>query len=722
MRRVRPGVFLLAGACLGALVFSSPAAAQGRPEVTVGPPGDEITVLADRLEEVGPDGLLVATGDVEVTRGTARLLADRVEIDRATGAMVARGRVIFYDGEDRLSGERIDYNYRTGTGVVYEGRARAAPYYHVSGERMERLGPSLYRVGRGLFTTCEDDPPTWSVRFGSATVDLEEALWGRNASVWVKNLPLVPFIPFFAAAIRRERQTGFLFPRVGQSSFKGPFAEVPFYWAISDSQDATLTPLLYTERGFGASVEYRYVLSETHRGSLSGFDLVETQVRDHGEGRGENRGYGRFRHDWLIAPRWSLKADVNAVTDDFVFQDYGDRLHDRSAQRAESNVFLTWTGQNWSAVGQLFWYQDLTTRRPIELNRLPDITVTGNLQPVPGLPGFLYDVEASATRVVRDLGSDGTRFDLHPRLVRPLPILGVVTLTPVLGGRLTTYDRTVVGTRRTPDGLTLEDTRDEARVRSLLEAGADLQARASRVYSVGGFAGVDAVLHSIEPRVNYTWITGANTDRLPNWGSAIDALGPTSLITYSLINRVRARSVAPAGTEPTRWEYLRFTVAQSYDLRESTRPWGDVRAELIVDPNRILTFRGDTSVDVYGRDIRLATTDVSLTLPRVSAGLGTRYSRDERINFVQAHLTAELTRRVAGRLETNWDARTNTLVENRVAVDLRWQCWALTVEFVSRAGREDEVRFALNLLGLGAPLTTSTGIGGLTGGTAGRVK
>lgn len=722
MRRVRPGVLLLAGACLGGLVFSSPAAAQGRPEVTIGPPGDEITVLADRLEEIGPDGLLVATGDVEVTRGTARLLADRVEIDRATGAMVARGRVIFYDGEDRLTGERIEYNYRTATGVVYEGRARAAPYYHLTGERMERLGPSVYRVRQGLFTTCEDDPPTWSVRFGSATVDLEEALWGRNASVWVKNLPLIPFIPVFAAAIRRERQTGFLFPRVGRSSFKGPFAEVPFFWAISDSQDATITPLLYTERGFGAGLEYRYILAETHRGDLGGFYLRETEVREREEGRDADRAYGRFRHDWRITSRWSLQADINAVTDDFVFQDYGDRLHDRSAQRAESSVFLTWTGQSWSAVGQLFWYQDLTTRRPVELNRLPDLAVTGSLQPVPGLPGFLYDVETSATRVVRDLGSDGTRFDLHPRLVRPLPVLGVATLTPFLGGRLTTYDRTVVGTRQTADGLTVEETRDEARVRSLLEAGADLQARASRLYSLGGLAGVDAALHSIEPRVNYTWIAGANTSRIPNWGSAIDALGPTSVISYSLINRVRARSVAPAGTEPVRWEYLRFTVGGSYDLRQDDRPWGDARAELIVDPNRILTFRGDTSVDVHRGDIRLATTDLSLALPRVTGGVGTRYSRDERVSFVQAHATAELTRRLVGRVETNWDARTNTLVENRVAVDLRWQCWALTVEFVSRAGREDELRFAINLLGVGAPLTTSTGIGGLTGGTEGRVK
>ena len=720
MGRVRAIVLLLAGACLGGLILPDPAAAQ-RAEVIVGAPGDEVTVLADRLEEVGPDGLLVATGHVEVTRGTARLLADRVEIDRESGAMVAQGRVIFYDGEDRLTGERIEYNYRTGTGVVYDGRARAEPYYHLAGRRMERLGESLYRVQQGLFTTCEDDPPTWSVRFGSATVDLEEALWGRNASVWVKNLPLVPFIPFFAAAIRRERQTGFLFPRLGQSSFKGTFAEVPFFWAISDSQDATITPLFYSERGFGANLEYRYVLAQTHRGDLSGFYVRETAVSEREEGRDADRGYGRFRHDWLITPRLSLRADVNAVTDDFVLGDYGDRLHDRSAQRVESSVFLTWTGRTWSAVGELFWYQDLTTRRPVELNRLPDVTVTGFRQPVPGLPGFLYEFEGSGTRVVRDLGSDGTRFDLHPRLLRPLPVLGFVALTPFVGGRLTTYDRTVVATR-TVDGGPVEDTRDDPRIRSLVEAGADAEARATRIYELGGVAGLDAVLHSIEPRLNYTWIAGTNTDRIPNWGSPIDAVRPTSLITYSLTNRLRARSVAPDGAEPVRWEYVRFTVAHSYDLRRDDRPWGDARAELIVDPNRILAFRGDTSVDVYGGGVRTATTDLSVRVPRVTASVGTRYSRDERVSFLQAQATAELTRWLAGRVETHWDVRTNTLVENRVAADLRWLCWALTVEFVSRSEREDELRFALNLLGLGAPLTTSTGIGGLTGGAEGRVK
>ena len=91
----------------------------------------------------------MATGNVEITHGAARLMADRVEMNRDTGDAVAQGRVVFYDGENQLTGRRVDYNLKTGTGVVYNAEARAAPYYRISGERMDRVGESVYEVQQG---------------------------------------------------------------------------------------------------------------------------------------------------------------------------------------------------------------------------------------------------------------------------------------------------------------------------------------------------------------------------------------------------------------------------------------------------------------------------------------------------------------------------------------------------------------------------------------------
>ena len=173
---------------------------------------------------------------------------------------------------------------------------------------------------------------------------------------------------------------------------------------------------MYTKRGFGTSAEYRYVLSEQQRGIFGGFFLQEVLKND------ASRGEASLRHEWAIAPGLSFKVDGNIVTDDNVLNDYGDRLQQRSAQRVESNVFLTKAWESWIFVGNMFAYQDLTTRRPTELNRVPDLSLQGVRQPIPGLPGFLYEADLGFVNFVRDVGSNGVRADMLTRVSRPIPI------------------------------------------------------------------------------------------------------------------------------------------------------------------------------------------------------------------------------------------------------------------------------------------------------------
>jgi LPS-assembly protein len=703
MRPPLPVLALLAGLLLAGLPGGRAEGQAPRP-LTVPTAGGEVTVVADRIEQLGPENLLIATGNVEIVRGAARLTADRVEINRDTGDAVAEGRVVFYDGANQLTGARLEYNLRTGTGVVHDAYARAEPYYRLRGERMERVAESVYQVREGMFTTCEDDPPTWSFRFDRATADLEDFVWGTGASFWVKRLPLLPFFPLFAAPIRRERQTGFLFPRVGSSSSRGFHAEQPFFWAISESQDLTVAPIVFTERGVGGRIEYRYILSEAQRGSARAFYLAET------ERNGADRGLAGVRHAWQIAPGVSLNVDANGVTDDNVLRDYDDELFRRGAQRVESNVFLTGRSDAWVGVANLYAYQDLTTRRPNELYRLPDLSLLGVRQPVPGVPGLLFELDAGYVNFVRDVGSDGSRADLRPRLSYPLSPGGLFTLTPFVGARLTAYDKTVVGTHVTPVGDDVEVTRDEPRVRRLLEAGADLEATASRVYRLDGRWGLDAALHTIEPRVTYTWITGADQTRLPLWAESVDRVPETSRVEYSLINRVRARTVAPEGTEAVRLEVLRLLLGHSWDVRRADP--GLIVGDLILQPATFLRLRTDVGWDVR-EGLATTNSDVAVLLPRVTASVGTRYSEPARVNFLQAEARAELTRILTARASTNLDIRTETLVEQRVAADVKFQCWALTVEYIRRERRDDEVRFAVNLLGIGGPIRTSVGLGAL---------
>ena len=700
----------LAAIALSLVLGTPPAWPQPKSPVTIRAGGQEATVLADQLQQVGgANELLIAVGNVEITQGQSRLLADRVELNQDTGEAVAQGRVVFFDGQDRLVGDRVDYNLKTGTGVVYNASTFSAPYYHLSAERMDRIGPGLYNVYRGVFTTCEGDEPAWSFKMGTGTVALDDIAYGQNASFWVTDkLPLVPWVPFFAAAIRRERQSGLLFPEFGSSSKKGFSAKIPYYWAISDSQDMTISLDTYTRRGVGVEGEYRYILSQRARGDFSGFFIRETLRSDADRERldiPENRGFFSFRHDWQILPRLSFRVDANATTDDLVFREYGDALHERARQRAETNVFLSQRWDSWSLVANVLWYQDLTTPAAIELQRVPEIKLQGLRQPIPGMPYLQYETQASFTNFLREVGDAGVRLDVHPRAFLPVPVAGLFTLTPFAGGRTTYYNQRAVGLSFTR-GVTVEDTIHEDRVRLQAEGGIEAETHASRVFALDGAGGLAALQHVIEPRMTLLEIRGINQKANPQYDPDIDKIGRVNEVTYSLVNRVNAKTVSGPGGEPVRWEMARLTVGQTFEIGRAisrNEPFRDLSGDLIIQPQptSIFRFRADAVYNMYGLGLRSANTDLTATYRDVAVTVGSRFDEIAGANYVTAQVSAKILSNLDGHVAAGYDVRKGSSVENRVGIDWRFQCFAITAEYVNRHDNENQVRFSISLLGVG---------------------
>jgi LPS-assembly protein len=676
-----------------------------------------VTVLADRIENLERERLLIAEGRVEIEQGDVRLEADRVEVNTETAEAVAAGRVVFFDGRDRLVGERLEYNFRTGTGVIYRAEGAAQPHFFFKGDKMERFGEKAYRLEGGWFTTCEDEAPAWHVRWGQATAYLDDWIWGTGASFWVGRVPLVPFIPLFYASLRKDRQSGLLMPTFGTSNTKGFTYRQPLFIAIGDSQDLTLVPTYYEKQGYGLSGSYRYIRRETSRGELDGTYLHDT-LND------KERWVVGLRHQEQIIPRLDLKIDFAQVSDDNYFREFGNLIDERARQRLESNISLTQRWEKWNLFGRLFFYEDLTTEQPIELQRLPEIRLSAFSQKVAGTD-LLFEMESSYNNFVRKLGSEGQRLDLRPRFSYPFSPGGLFTVTPRVGARETLYDTKVVGTK-VDRGFLVEDTRDEFTSRSLFEGGFDLEARAFRVYDLGGFLGIQRLQHAIEPRLSYNYISEANQDDLPQFDS-IDLVRPTNGVTYSLTNRLKARS-APTETYPNGrvWEVLRLTLSQTYDLEEpppvepvspinlpapsatvpptttsvSGQRLSDLTADLIFEPVFGLKFRGTAGFDPYARDIRSATTDASYETKDFRVSFGTRHALGGELEFIQGEVVARITPSLAVRFSTNYDLLTATVVENRFEVSYRRQCWAITAAFINRTD-EDEFRITVNLLELG---------------------
>jgi LPS-assembly protein len=718
---------------LWGLVGPWPASAQQSP-LSLSGPGVGTNIVADRIQQIGGDSdLLLATGNVEITRGETRLVADRVEINRATGEAVAQGRAVFLDGQDRLVGERIDFNFNTGTGVVYKGSTFVPPHYRLSADRMDRRGESVYSIRQGIFTTCEGDNPAWSFRLGSAQADFDNLITGTEVSFLVKGIPVIPWFPFFAASLRRERQSGFLFPEFGSNSRYGFLARTPYYWAINDSQDLTVALDLYTKRGMGADLEYRYLLSRDTRGRLTAFGINESFLNSRQSvGLPENRGYYDLQHVWQATPSLSFKLDSNLTSDDTIYRTYASTTADRVRQRAETNAFVTQRWNTFNLVGRVYWYQDLTQTRAVELQRAPEIKLTSLRQPVPGVPGLLYEGQASFVNFVREVGSAGVRADFQPRLYRPVPVAGFFTVTPYAGGRLTFYNREVVGQAVSlgPDAsapVAVEVTRDTDRLRQQIEGGVLVEARASRVYTLDGSGSIAALEHVIEPRANFLEIRGINQKATPQWEpgggpttridpgyearTGIDAVNKANEVTYSLTNLLNARTRSGPNEQPVRWELARLTVSQTFNFLPVGTRFKDLVAEALVQPNERLRFRADARYNVYDLGLRDANADISATFGDFSASAGPRFNEQQGFRFLEAGARARLSRFVNAKASSAWDITNGRATEARGGLEIHFDCWAITTEYVYRYGQDSEFRFSVNLLGLGKASTSAGGLG-----------
>ena len=259
--------------------------------------------------------MLIATGNVELTHGQTRLLADRLELNQDTGEAVAQGRVVFFDDQERLVGSRVDYNLKTGTGVVYNAQTFSAPYYHLSAERMDRVGPGLYKLTQGTFTTCEGAEPAWAFKVGLG--HRQHGRHGRRPGCPVLADGQRPHHPL-AAVLRRADQARAplglsLYPEFGSSNKKGFIAKIPDSWAINDSMDLTVSLDTCTKRGVGLNGDFRYILSQQNRGDYNGFFISEFLNKDRDRlGTPENRGYFFWKHDWRITSGLSFKIDASA--------------------------------------------------------------------------------------------------------------------------------------------------------------------------------------------------------------------------------------------------------------------------------------------------------------------------------------------------------------------------------------------------------------------------
>ncbi len=114
---------------------------------------------------------------------------------------------------------------------------------------------------KSSFTTCKNKPgkcPAWSVSADEVTfIKEKKRIEYKNAWLKVYDKPIAYFPYFFHPDPTVKRQSGFLFPQFVSSNNLGFSTQIPYFHAIDEDKDITLSPRAYTNNNLFIQTEYR---------------------------------------------------------------------------------------------------------------------------------------------------------------------------------------------------------------------------------------------------------------------------------------------------------------------------------------------------------------------------------------------------------------------------------------------------------------------------------
>lgn len=535
------------------------------------------TITADYMEHFQDEDRYVAVGNVKLQKDTTVVHADRAVFFAKAAHLEAEGHVIYEDPTTLINADKAEINTDTKTGKMYnalillkdqksfEKKTQKIDFW-INSPKVEKINDTHYFTSEATFTSCETiaetsghyqnpqankafapDNPDWCFKGSNVDILIGNRIAGDDMVYRIKGLPVLYF-PYFRMP-DTDRQTGLIYPILGNSSTKGFQVSPEFFWAIDENKDATLSLDYFSKRGVGEGIQYRY-LDLDDKGKWYIYHLGDRQ---------EQKDFFVFKgmHDQKLGDL-NVWADINYVNQWDYYNQYATQRSDRVARYTQSSAEISLPssysrlyllGQHWVDLQIPPQLQtpplppEPVPQRQPELGYVVDPTNIGPL---------FFSMNSSLADFMTTGDVSGQRLNINPKLWYSFG--DAVQVFQSLSGRETAYNLTDTGTTYASNPH-----------RETYEYDAYALTRFVKQYESG--------THIIEPSLSYTLSPGYSHP-LPIFDS-IDVnnntyytqpqgtyalINNTSLVQLSVLNTVSLKglSISARLTQP-----YAFTVQQA---------------------------------------------------------------------------------------------------------------------------------------------------------------
>ena len=486
-------------------------------------------------------------GDVVMRQGSMQIEADEASLYQAENRGELNGKVRLRDNGALIVGDHADVQLDTGAAkvdnaeyILHKSRIRGSALYAKRGEN------AIIRLKDGTYTTCEPNSNAWQLKGNNITLNPATGFGtATNATLRVKNIPIL-YTPYIYFPIDDRRQSGFLPPSFSTGGETGFTLVTPYYFNLAPNYDATLYPQYMTKRGLLMEGEFRY-LTKSSEGQFGGAYLNDDNDERKNQTDYEKTRYMlNWQHKGGLDSRLTSQVDYTRISDPYYFQDlksFEEGVESQDALNQQGS--LTYRGDSYQARLNVQAYQLATITQITPYDRLPQLTLNGQLPFHPGGLDFSYETEA--VRFDRDLENgnftdenglvsrrldtnvtgltraNGTRLNLAPAVSYPMN-WSYGFLTPKLKYVYTKYDLDLDGTGKSQmaaGGQTFNSSQDRSVPIASIDSGLYFDRKTN-------WFGKD-YNQTLEPRAFYLYVPNKDQTEIPVFDTSENSFSYSSL-------------------------------------------------------------------------------------------------------------------------------------------------------------------------------------------------
>lgn len=738
-------------------------------------------VLA-QIQKTADGKLFILQEGVEMTQGNMKFYADHVEYFVAENRMIATGNVLLIEPDHQIAADKADFNPKTHLGTFYNARGFAKlgtpkgappssgpidPDVQFYGDTLEKVSEDTYVITNGGFTSCVQASPRWEMTSGSLKLRVDHYALLRNMMLKVKGVPAL-YLPYMYYPLSSDnRATGFLMPSYGSSTYKGQTISNAFFWAIGRSQDATFLHDWYSKTGQSIAGDYRYV-SLGGAGNFRTSFLNERPIKyvlDGEEveqpGRKSFNAFGNLSQS--LGGSWYAQGRADYSSDLTVDQLYSTDIA-RASRRTRSfggSVSGTTKGLRVTGIFDRNEYFAENGKSTLRGNN-PRINITrpdrliGRLPVYASVTSEYVNIESNAFETDHSLLSSAGlhRLDVTPAVRFPFNKLAFLAVNTAARFPTTFWSDSLLLDAATgkpvPDPVTGFDTRAGSSIaRRYVELSAEVNGPTLvRIWDAPKATYAQRFRHSIEPFLNVTYRTSIkNFDQIPKLEGSDSIVGSATSYSYGMSTRFYAKRTVD-GPRAIPREVISAQIKQSYfsDARsiladaqyrerniEPTSHFSPVSVNVRTSP--FDGVNGTFRTDYDGRYSRFRSFSAAAGWEerRVSLTAGwslPRFRPDSRGrntvragHFFNSDLNLRFQNNRYGLIhQINWDVRTQSLLQHRIASYYNAQCCGFSAEYqfidltriaTAAAPQDSRFHFSVTLGGIG----NVSNIFGALGGT-----